>query len=68
MGRAEQYRYLEADVRARASKETDPALRNGWENLAESYARLAQGSEASSASSVSYDPLKRDRALKKNQP
>ncbi len=61
MGRAEQYRHLEADVRARASKERDPALRNGWENLAESYARLAEQSEASSDSSASYDPLDDDK-------
>ena len=59
MNRADQYRHLEAEVRARASNETSPTLKAEWENLAQTYARLAEQSEASSDySSVIYDPLK----------
>src|SRR5215475_1092655 len=48
-GRGEQYRYLEATVRARAWNETSPAMRAGWMNLAEAYGRLAEQAEEASA-------------------
>ena len=47
-GRAEQYRYLEAKVRARAWNETSPAMKWGWLNLAEAYGRLAEQAEEAS--------------------
>jgi hypothetical protein len=49
MGRAEQYRYLEATVRTRAWNEISPAIRAGWMNLAEAYGRLAEQAEEASA-------------------
>lgn len=58
MNRADQYRHLEAEVRARAYNETSLALKAEWESLAQTYARLAEQSEASSDSSLVYDPLK----------
>jgi len=48
-GRVEQYRYLEATVRARAWNETSPAIRAGWMNLAEAYGRLAEQAEKASS-------------------
>lgn len=45
MGRVEQYWNLAADVRARASRESSPLLKAEWENLAETYVRLAEQSE-----------------------
>jgi hypothetical protein len=56
MGRAEQYRYLEAKVRARAWNEVSPGVKAGWENLAEAYARLAEQSEGA-LGDLTYDPL-----------
>jgi len=56
MGRAEQYRHLEAKVRARAWNEVSPGVKAGWENLAEAYARLAEQSEGASGD-LTYDPL-----------
>jgi len=57
MTRAEQYRTLADEVRARASKETSPVLRTEWELLAENYVRLAEQSEATSRVGVVYDPI-----------
>jgi hypothetical protein len=54
MSRAEQYRSLAESVRARASSE--PSLKGEWENLAQTYDRLAEQSEDPS-SGPTYDPL-----------
>ena len=59
-GRVEQYRYLEATVRARAWNETSPAIRGGWMNLAEAYGRLAEQAEEASDAGLMHslrDPL-----------
>ena len=61
MNRADQYRHLEAEVRARAANETSAALKAEWEILTQTYARLAEQSEASSDLSVIYDPLNENR-------
>jgi hypothetical protein len=42
MTRAEEYRHLAEMVRARASGEESPVVRAEWENLADSYIRLAE--------------------------
>ena len=60
MSRAEQYRYLEAKVRARAWNETNPAIKRGWMNLAEAYGRLAEHAEEASGADLTHllpDPL-----------
>jgi len=57
MTRAEQYRNLANEVRAKASKETSPILKAEWEILAENYVRLAEQSEATSRVDVVYDPI-----------
>jgi hypothetical protein len=53
MSRADQYRHLETEVRARA-KETSLALKAEWENLAETYARLAE--QSGTDVNPTYDP------------
>src|SRR5215831_16355103 len=53
-GRVEQYRYLEATVRARAWNETSPAVRRGWMNLAEAYGRLAEQAERTSGADLAH--------------
>jgi hypothetical protein len=57
MGRADQYRILAVDVRARASREPSLILKNGWENLAEIYIRLAKQSEESADALPTDDPI-----------
>jgi len=56
MSRAEQYMHLAADVRAKAELEDSPIIRAEWENLAETYVRLAEQSEGASNAST-YDPI-----------
>jgi hypothetical protein len=69
MSRAEQYLNLAAEVRARAEQEDSPVLRAEWENLAETYVRLAEQSGAHKA--ATYDPIQdmldRARPEKKKQ-
>ena len=55
MSRAEQYRHLATDVLSRASRESNPILRAEWENLAETYVRLAEQSDDERA--ITYDPI-----------
>ena len=55
MNRTEQYLHLAAEVRARAEHEDSPVLRAEWENLAETYVRLAEQSGASRG--ATYDPI-----------
>jgi len=57
MTRAEQYRNLADEVRARASREASPILKAEWEILAENYVRLAEQSEATSRTTAVYDPI-----------
>ena len=66
MSRAEQYLNLAAEVRARADREDSPIIKAEWENLAETYVRLAEQSEGVSSAST-YDPIQDmlDRAKKR---
>jgi len=57
MTRAEEYRHLANKVRARAAGEESPILRAEWENLAESYVRLAEQTGASEQLDTFYDPI-----------
>ena len=57
MGRAEQYRHLATDVLSRASREPNPILKAEWENLAETYVRLAEQSEDDWSARLTYDPI-----------
>src|SRR5262245_30928279 len=57
MSRAEQYRHLATDVLSRASREPNPLLKTEWENLAETYVRLAEQSEGDWNVSLDYDPI-----------
>jgi len=57
MNRAEQYRHLATDVRGRASRESNPILRAEWENLAETYVRLAEQSDDEGEPELTYDPI-----------
>jgi hypothetical protein len=56
MSRAEQYMHLAADVRAKAELEDSPIIRAEWENLAETYVRLAEQSGGTPNAST-YDPI-----------
>jgi hypothetical protein len=56
MSRAEQYRHLATDVRNRASREPNPMLKGEWENLAETYVRLAEQAD-DEWDTPSYDPI-----------
>ena len=55
MSRVEQYMNLAAEVRAKADREDSPILKAEWEQLAETYVRLAEQSGAHKA--VTYDPI-----------
>ena len=57
MGRAEQYRHLASDVRNRAERESNPILKAEWENLAETYVRLAEQSDDEWSADLTYDPI-----------
>ena len=56
MSRAEQYLNLAAEVRAKADREESPIIKAEWEQLAETYVRLAEQSEGASNAST-YDPI-----------
>ncbi|MGB7856515.1 MAG: hypothetical protein WBL48_11535 [Pseudolabrys sp.] len=56
MSRTEQYLNLAAEVRAKAEQEDSPILKAEWENLAETYVRLADQSEGAPNAST-YDPI-----------
>ena len=56
MSLTEQYLNLAAEVRARAEQEDSPILKAEWENLAETYVRLAEQSEGAPNPST-YDPI-----------
>ena len=56
MSRAEQYLNLAAEVRAKAEQEDSPIIKAEWENLAETYVRLAEQSEGAHNAST-YDPI-----------
>ena len=58
MSRAEQYKHLATDVRNRASRESNPMLKAEWENLAETYVRLAEQSDDEwDTDDLTYDPI-----------
>jgi hypothetical protein len=67
MSRAEQYLNLAAEVRARADHEDSPILKAEWEQLAETYVRLAEQSGARAG--ATYDPIQEmlDRARPRQQ-
>ena len=44
-------------MRARASKESSPILKAEWENLAETYVRLAEQSEDPTGMNLTYNPI-----------
>jgi hypothetical protein len=56
MGRAEQYRHVASD-RNRADRESNPILKAEWENLAETYVRLAEQSDDEWSADLTYDPI-----------
>jgi len=59
MDRAEQYRNLAADVRGRASRESNPIVKAEWENLAKTYVRLAkQAVDDTRTTGPTYDPIR----------
>jgi hypothetical protein len=68
MSRADQYLHLAAEVRARAEQQDSPILRAEWENLAETYVRLAEQSGAPNGGAT-YDPIQEmlDRAAPKKK-
>jgi hypothetical protein len=47
----------EADARGRASMESNPILKAEWENLAETYVRLAEQSYDECETELTYDPI-----------
>ena len=55
MNRAEQYLNLAAEVRAKADREDSPIIKAEWDNLAETYVRLAEQSGARAG--ATYDPI-----------
>ena len=57
MTRAEEYRHLANEVRARAFEEESPILRAEWETLAESYVRLAEQSDETEQLDLIDDPI-----------
>ena len=67
MSRAEQYQHLAAEVRAKAEQEDSPILKAEWEQLAETYVRLAEQSDEHKA--ATYDPIQDmlDRAQPKKK-
>jgi hypothetical protein len=59
MDRAEQYRHLAADVRSRASREHNPIVKAEWENLAQTYVRLAKQVDGNRPNTgLTYDPIR----------
>ena len=67
MSGAEQYMHLAAEVRAKAEREDSPILKAEWEQLAETYVRLAEQSGAHEL--ATYDPIQDmlNRAQKKKK-
>jgi len=57
MTRAEEYRHLANEVRARAFEEESPILRAEWETLAESYVRLAEQTDETEQLDLIDDPV-----------
>jgi hypothetical protein len=57
MTRAEEYRHLANEVRARAFEEESPILRAEWETLAESYVRLAAQTDKTEQLDLINDPI-----------
>jgi hypothetical protein len=60
LNRAEQYRTLAEDVRTRAAKEPNPIVKAEWENLAQTYVRLAKQVDDGWNIEITYDPLKNE--------
>ena len=58
LNRAEQYRTLAEDVRTRAAKEPNPIVKAEWENLVQTYVRLAKQVDDGWNIEITYDPLK----------
>jgi len=59
MDRAEQYRQLAKDVRSRALREQNPIVKAEWENLAQTYVRLAKQADGDGPNTgLTYDPIR----------
>jgi hypothetical protein len=55
----QQYKNLAADVRSRASLESNPIVKAEWENLAKTYVRLAkQAGDDTRTTGPTYDPIR----------
>ncbi len=57
MTRAEEYRHLANQVRARAFAEESPILRAEWETLANCYIRLAEQTDEAEQLDLINDPI-----------
>jgi hypothetical protein len=57
MTRAEEYRHLAKQVRARAFEEESPSVRAGWDNLAKCYIRLAEQTDGNDQFDATSDPI-----------
>ena len=64
MNRATEYRKLAADVRIRAADEGDPRIKGEWENLAQTYAKMAD--QCDGGEEPTFDPVAKilDRAAR----
>jgi hypothetical protein len=55
MNRATEYRKLSVDVRIRATGESDPRIKREWENLAQTYANMAD--QCDGGEEPTFDPV-----------
>ena len=57
MKRRDEYKQLAKDVLDRARREQDRTVKAGWENLAETYFRLAEQSKEKGSAKGKGDPI-----------
>jgi hypothetical protein len=57
MKRSDEYKQLAKGVLERARNEQDRTVKAGWENLAETYFRLAEQSEEKGSAKGKPDPI-----------
>jgi len=57
MKRSDEYKQLAKDVLERARREQDQSVKAGWENLAETYFRLAEQIEKNASPKRKDDPI-----------
>ena len=58
---AEQYRNLAAGLRAKIRSENNEQLKDEWEDLAQSYLRLAEQAELHDRTDLASQPIFRDK-------